>query len=118
MPGGPGTLRIPIPDPTVPTGADGSGRFGWAWQELVDQNGSAVAWQDYTFDLAQDDRTFGTFWGDPSGYSGIESGWDGHVPTFLADFTSGIIPGSYRVRTWVFGYVQTREDTSRPENTL
>jgi len=99
MPGGPGTLREPIND----------GRFGWAWQELVDQNGSAVAWQDYTFDLAQDARTFGTFWGDPSCYSGIETGWDGHVPTFLADFTSGIIPGSYRVRTWVFGYVQTRE---------
>jgi hypothetical protein len=94
----PNVPRIPI-----------EGRFGWAWQELVDQNGTAVAWQDFTFDLEDDDRTFGTFWGDPSCYSGIETGWDGHVPTFLADFTSGIIPGSYRVRTWVFGYVQTRE---------
>jgi hypothetical protein len=98
MPGGPGTLRTPI-----------EGRFGWAWQELIDQNGTVVAWQDYTFDLAQDSRTFGTFWGDPSCYSGVETAWDGHVPTFLADFTSGLVPGSYRVRTWVFGYVQTRE---------
>ena len=86
-------------------------RFGWAWQELVDNNGTVVAWQDFTFDLDQDQRTFGTFWGDPSCYSGIETAWDGHVPTFLADFTSGIIPGSYRVKTWVFGYVQTREYT-------
>jgi hypothetical protein len=86
-----------------------TGRYGWAWQELVDANGTIVAWQDFTFDIAQDARTFGTFWGDPSCYSGIESQWDGHVPTFLADFTSGLIPGSYRVRTWVFGYVQTRE---------
>ncbi|MBS7622325.1 carboxypeptidase regulatory-like domain-containing protein [Candidatus Bathyarchaeota archaeon] len=84
-------------------------RYGWAWQELVDANGTVVAWQDFTFDLAQDRRTFGTFWGDPSCYSGIETGWDGHVPTFLADFTSGIIPGQYRVRTWVYGYVQTKE---------
>jgi hypothetical protein len=35
--------------------------------------------------------------------------WDGHVPTFLADFTSGILPGNYWVRTWVFGYVQPKE---------
>jgi hypothetical protein len=85
------------------------GRYGWAWQELVDVNGTVVAWQDFTFDLWDNNRVFGTFWGDPSCYSGVETGWDGHVPTFLADFTSGIIPGSYRVRTWVFGYVQTRE---------
>lgn len=85
------------------------GRYGWAWQELVDQNGTVVAWQDFTFDRAQDARSFGTFWGDPSCYNGVETGWDGHVPTFLADFTNGVIPGSYRVRTWVFGYVQTRE---------
>ncbi|MHA1951926.1 MAG: carboxypeptidase-like regulatory domain-containing protein [Candidatus Thorarchaeota archaeon] len=39
------------------------GRYGWAWQELVDANGSIVAWQDYTFDIAQDARTFGTFLG-------------------------------------------------------
>jgi hypothetical protein len=37
--------------------------------------------------------------------------WDGHVPTFLADFTSGILPGTYRVKTWVMGYVQTKEYT-------
>jgi len=84
-------------------------KYGWAWQELVDANGTVVAWQDFTFDIAQDARTFGTFWGDPSCYSGIETLWDGHVPTFLADFTSGILPGQYRVRTWVYGYVQTKE---------
>jgi hypothetical protein len=84
-------------------------RFGWAWQELVDANGTVVAWQDFTFDLEDSRRAFETFWGDPSCYSGVEVGWDGHVPTFLADFTSGLIPGSYRVRTWVYGYVQTRE---------
>jgi len=87
------------------------GRYGWAWQELVDANGTVVAWQDFTFDLWDNNRVFGTFWGDPSCYSGVETGWDGHVPTFLADFTGGIIPGSYRVKTWVFGYVQTREYT-------
>ncbi|MBS7629672.1 hypothetical protein KEJ23_06905, partial [Candidatus Bathyarchaeota archaeon] len=86
-------------------------KYGWAWQELVDANGTVVAWQDFTFDIRQDSKSFGTFWGDPSCYSGIETGWDGHVPTFLADFTSGILPGTYRVRTWVFGYVQTREYT-------
>ncbi|MGQ9543430.1 MAG: carboxypeptidase-like regulatory domain-containing protein [Candidatus Bathyarchaeia archaeon] len=88
-------------------------KYGWAWQELVDANGTVVAWQDFTFDITAtgDKRAFGTFWGDPSCYSGIETGWDGHVPTFLADFTSGILPGTYRVRTWVFGYVQTREYT-------
>jgi hypothetical protein len=84
-------------------------RYGWAWQELVDSNGTVVAYKDFCFDIAQDPRTFGTFWGDPSCYSGVETMWDGHVPTFLADFTSGITPGSYRVRTWVFGYVQTKE---------
>ena len=84
-------------------------KYGWAWQELVDSNGSAVAWQDYTFDRIADPRTFGTFWGEPSCYSGVETMWDGHVPTFLADFTSGITPGTYRVKTWVFGYVQTKE---------
>jgi hypothetical protein len=84
-------------------------RFGWAWQELVDANGTVVAWQDFTFDLEDSRRAFETFWGDPSCYSGVEVGWDGHVPTFLADFTSGLVPGSYRVRTWVYGYVQTRE---------
>jgi len=86
-----------------------AGRYGWAWQELVDSNGTAVAWQDYTFDRYQDVRSFGTFWGDPSCYSGVETMWDGHVPTFLADFTSGVLPGQYRVKTWVFGYVQTKE---------
>ncbi|MEM3527083.1 MAG: carboxypeptidase-like regulatory domain-containing protein, partial [Candidatus Bathyarchaeia archaeon] len=86
-------------------------KIGWAWQELLDANGTVVAWQDFTFDIEEDKRSFGTFWGDPSCYSGIETGWDGHVPTFLADFTSGILPGTYRVRTWVFGYVQTKEYT-------
>jgi len=86
-------------------------KYGWAWQELVDSNGTAVAWQDYTFDISADPRTFGTFWGDPSCYSGVETMWDGHVPTFLADFTSGVTPGTYRVKTWVFGYVQTKEYT-------
>ena len=89
------------------------GKYGWAWQELVDSNGTVVAYQDYTFDIsdAGDKRTFGTFWGDPSCYSGVETIWDGHVPTFLADFTSGVTPGTYRVKTWVFGYVQTKEYT-------
>jgi len=101
---------------TYDTDADMAGiqnKYGWAWQELVDSNGSAVAWQDYTFDIssAGDKRTFGTFWGDPSCYSGVETMWDGHVPTFLADFTSGVTPGIYRVKTWVFGYVQTKEYT-------
>jgi len=87
-------------------------KYGWAWQELVDAEGTAVAWNDFTFDITAatgDTRSFGTFWGDPSCYSGIETMWDGHVPTFLADFTSGIVPGSFRVRTYVFGYVQTKE---------
>ena len=84
-------------------------KYGWAWQELVDSNGSVVAWQDFTFDRTQDARSFGTFWGDPSCYSGVETMWDGHVPTFLADFTSGILPGTYRVKSWVYGYVQTKE---------
>ncbi|MCX6660667.1 MAG: carboxypeptidase-like regulatory domain-containing protein [Candidatus Bathyarchaeota archaeon] len=86
-------------------------KYGWAWQELVDSNGTVVAYQDYTFDIGTDKRTFGTFWGDPSCYSGVETMWDGHVPTFLADFTSGILPGTYRVKTWVMGYVQTKEYT-------
>jgi len=84
-------------------------RFGWAWQELVDISGTVTAWQDFTFDLTEDRRSFNTFWGDPSCYSGVETMWDGHVPTFLADFTSGISPGNYWVRTWVFGYVQSKE---------
>lgn len=89
------------------------GKYGWAWQELVDANGTVVAWQDFTFDISAegDKQSFRTFWGDPTCYSGIATGWDGHVPTFLADFTSGILPGTYRVRTWVYGYVQTREYT-------
>jgi len=85
--------------------------YGWAWQELIDSNGTKVAYKDFCFDIKQDPFTFGTFWGDPSCYSGIETRWDGHVPTFLADFTSGITPGTYTVKTWVYGYVQTQEYT-------
>ena len=102
----------PVSTPELTTALQGTpirDQFGWAWQELLDAEGNAVAYQDYTFDLAQDPNSFGTFWGDPSCYSGIETMWDGHVPTFLADFTSGIVPGQYKVRTWVFGYVQTKE---------
>ncbi len=85
--------------------------YGWAWQELINSNGTKEAYKDFSFDIKADPRTFGTFWGDPSGYSGIETSWDGHVPTFLADFTSGITPGTYTVKTWVYGYVQTQEYT-------
>jgi len=104
-----------VSQPELATALNGpvadTNRYGWAWQELVDANGTAVAYQDFTFDLAQDIRSFGTFWGDPSCYSVVETMWDGHVPTFLADFTSGVLPGTYRVKTWVYGYVQTKEYT-------
>jgi hypothetical protein len=87
--------------------------YAYYYVEIYDVEGNRITWVDGFFDVtvanAQQIPAFTAFFGNPVCYSGVEVGWDGHVPDSNAHFTCGLIPGDYRIRAWVFGYVQVRE---------
>jgi hypothetical protein len=100
-----------------PPNAEALRGYPWAYYyvEVYDREGKWLTWKDDYFDItvanALSIPAFTTFLGDPTCYSGVEIGWDGHVPDANAHFTSGLIPGTYSVKVWVFGYWQPLEYT-------
>ena len=101
------TLYPPDPEPLL------GYPYSYYYIELYDLQGNRMTWIDGFFDItqanAQQIPTFTAFFGNPACYSGVEIGWDGHVPDANAHFTCGLIPGTYTVKAWVFGYWQARE---------
>lgn len=80
--------------------------YAYYFVEVTDADGSRLAWVHDFFDISANPRAFSAFLGNPTCYSGIETGWDGHVPDANAHFTTGLTPGAHFVRAWVFGYYQ------------
>ncbi len=84
---------------------------GWPFAlyrvEIDDSDGIRLGWRDDYFNVSASPRNFTTFLGNPTGYSGVQTQWDGHVPDANAHFTCGLVPGQYYVNVWVFGYWQS-----------
>lgn len=101
------TLYPPNPEPLL------GYPYTYYYVELYDLEGNKMTWIDGFFDITQANTqqipAFTAFFGNPTCYSGVEIGWDGHVPDANAHFTCGLVPGTYTVKAWVFGYWQARE---------
>ncbi len=84
---------------------------GWPYAyyrvEVDDVNNTLLGWRNDYFNIATNPRNFTTCLGNPTGYSGIQTQWDGHVPDANAHFTCGLAPSTYYAKVWVFGYWQT-----------
>jgi hypothetical protein len=101
------TLYPPNPEPLL------GYPYAYYYIEIYDAEDNRITWIDGFFDItqanAQQIPAFSAFFGNPICYSGVEVGWDGHVPDANAHFTCGLVPGDYRIKAWVFGYVQAKE---------
>jgi hypothetical protein len=101
------TLYPPDPEPLL------GYPYAYYYVEIYDVEGNRITWIDGFFDItqanAQQIPAFSAFFGNPACYSGVEVGWDGHVPDANAHFTCGLIPGTYNIKAWVFGYWQAKE---------
>jgi len=85
-----------IPDPCSVQNGVGSAQFWWVDPNGVYTNGGGPT--RFIF-------KFGS-----KGFFGVPTDIDGHVPQALATWTNGLTPGTYHVRAFVNGYVQTELD--------
>ncbi len=78
--------------------------------EIIDADGNVKKGYYTTFDNTVHTSDTGEILiGDSSCYRGIDIATDGHVPQVNATNTCGLEPGTYTIKAYVFGYVQTEE---------
>jgi len=83
-----------------------SGVPGYVDGDVYDPDGVGP---DQAWDVLYTVANFKFQFGD-KGLYGAPAEWTGHIPQFFATWTNGIPAGTFQIRAWTHGYLQTQAD--------